>query len=224
MKHYPYIDLHTHQVQASNAEKVAVVNILAANPLPDNPKTNLSCGIHPWQIEAGNISALWESLDRVMANKQLVAIGEAGFDTMIDSPLEMQQMIFEKQAALAVSHHIPLIIHCVKAYAELLESRKRHPDGIWIVHGFDGNIALANQLIGKRIYLSIGAALMNSKRKITKALPKIPPEYLFFETDDQTDFTIEAIYQQAAAFTGMELEALKAQIFRNFAACFPKIN
>jgi len=51
-------------------------------------------------------------------------------------------------------------------------------------------------------------------------LTAIPLTQLFLETDEQTDFSIEEIYRQAAKILAIDLEGLKKQLFYNFAAHF----
>jgi TatD DNase family protein len=98
--------------------------------------------------------------------------------------------------------------------------RKKHPEGCWIIHGFDGNEVLANQLTSKAIHLSVGTALFNPKSKISHSIQHIPTSWLFLETDDQNTYLIKEIYKQASKLLGLNTEDLKAQIFRNFASCF----
>lgn len=151
---------------------------------------------------------------------QIIAIGEAGLDKLIETPLNEQATIFEIHIKMALEHQKPLIIHAVKAYSELLAMRKKHPSGSWILHGFDGKKELAKQLTDKNINLSVGAALLKSNHKISETLASIPLNQLFLETDEQTDYSIEEIYCEAAKNLKMNLEDLKKQLFTNFAAHF----
>lgn len=220
MNEFPFIDLHTHQHNASDEMSYAVLNILAGTPIPTNPSIKCSYGIHPWQIKTGNLTDLIKKLKHAAAKPQIIAIGEAGLDKLIETPLNEQATIFEIQLKLALEHQKPLIIHAVKAYSELLAMRKKHPSGSWILHGFDGKKELAKQLINKNIHLSVGAALMKSNHKISETLASIPLKQLFLETDEQTDYAIEEIYCEAAKILKMNLEDLKKQLFTNFAAHF----
>lgn len=220
MNEFPFIDLHTHQPKASSFENYSVFNVLAGNPIPDNPAIKCSYGIHPWQIKAGNLPYLLKKIKQEAINLQVIAIGEAGLDKLIETPVKEQNALFEAQIEIALEYKKPLIIHGVKAYSELLAMRKKHPAGAWILHGFGGKSILAKQLIDKDINLSIGAVLLKSNHKISQVLPVIPLEQLFLETDDQTDFTIEEIYLQAAKILKMNLDDLKKQLFFNFATHF----
>ncbi len=219
MSQHTFIDLHTHHNQYTKEEVTAIRNVHAGDSLTDN-NLLFSSGLHPWNIKEGHIEEKLDHLNTLAKQQQIAAIGECGLDKAIDIPFEIQQKIFEKQIELAKTFKLPLIIHCVKAYSELLALRKRHPKGCWIIHGFDGNEVLAKQLISKAIHLSIGAALFNPKSKISHSIQHIPTSWLFFETDDQNTYSIQEIYKQASKLLGLNTEDLKAQIFRNFAAYF----
>lgn len=213
------IDTHTHHNCYDKQEVTAIRNVYAGDPLPDN-NSLFSSGLHPWKIKEGQIEEKLDHLNTLAKKQQIAAIGECGLDKAIDTPFEIQQQIFEKQIELAEKFKLPLITHCVRAYSEILALRKKHPEGCWIIHGFDGNEVLAKQLINKAIHLSVGAALFNPKSKISHSIQHIPTSWLFFETDDQHTYSIQEIYKQAAILLGLNSEDLKAEIFRNFAASF----
>ena len=52
----------------------------------------------------------------LVSGSGVVAIGEAGLDTLAESPMDLQKEVFLAQANLAEETHKPLIIHCVKAW------------------------------------------------------------------------------------------------------------
>jgi len=214
-----FINIHTHHNPYDKQEVTAIRNVHASDPLPDN-NSLFSSGLHPWKIKEGHIVEKLAHLNILAKQQQIAAIGECGLDKAIDTPFEIQLQIFEKQIELAKTYKLPLIIHCVRAYSEILAMRKKHPEGCWIIHGFDGNEVLAKQLISKAIHLSAGAALFNPKNKISHSIQHIPVSWLFFETDDQYTYSIHEIYKQASKLLGLNTEDLKAQIFRNFAAYF----
>ena len=71
--------------------------------------------------------------------------------------MDLQKEVFLAQANLAEETHKPLIIHCVKAWADLIACKKAvKPEMPWIIHGFRGNGELASQLVRLGFYLSFG--------------------------------------------------------------------
>jgi TatD DNase family protein len=75
------------------------------------------------------------------------AIGECGSDKRIEIPLDLQQSVFERQFASG-TYNRPVIIHCVAAFQELIDIKKKLNITVPIVvHGFSKNIQLANAAI-----------------------------------------------------------------------------
>ncbi len=73
----------------------------------------------------------------------------------------------------------PLIIHCVKAFNELIELKKKYrPQMPWVVHGFRNNLNIARMLLREDIRLSIG------EKYQLPVLQEIPLECLLTETDE----------------------------------------
>jgi TatD DNase family protein len=42
-----------------------------------------------------------------------LAVGECGLDKRIAIPIELQQLVFEKQLVLAQKYNKPVVLHCV---------------------------------------------------------------------------------------------------------------
>lgn len=89
----------------------------------------------------------------------------------------------------------------------------------WIFHWFNADIAIARELIKKNCYLSFGHMLFNDRSKAFAVFPEIPAENIFFETDD-SGYTIQQVYQQAASIRKLGIGDLQKQIMDNFARCF----
>ena len=112
-----------------------------------------------------------------------------------------------------------MVIHCVRAFNELLELRKRHKDRIWVVHGYTGNVQLAGQLFRAGIWVSYGAALLNPKRQNVRNYLKDTTYPFMLETDD-SETGIEAVYRAAAETLGVDIEKLSDTIKQNYKALF----
>lgn len=121
-----YLNLHAHRPAASPSETVVRNYILPLPPSgheePEYGQT-FSAGIHPWYIPAHPEETLKE-LERLAASPSCKSIGEAGLDKYASTPLPLQRELFIRQAELAVSRQLPVIIHCVKAWDELLAIKK----------------------------------------------------------------------------------------------------
>lgn len=188
---------------------------------PGDHRLLYSAGIHPWDIAQFDLAKALDWLHGIATQSEVVAIGECGLDQTLATALPRQSLLFCQQIELAEQLRKPLIIHCVRAFAELLALRKRcRPRQTWIMHGFRGKPALAAQLIDHGVYLSFGKALLHSATA-QASLASTPLPRLFLETDDASEIAIGEIYAVAAKILSLEPSALQRQIVANFERVFP---
>ncbi|MEN9917898.1 MAG: hypothetical protein RL662_334 [Bacteroidota bacterium] len=174
-----------------------------------------SCGVHPWYSE--DAEPQLKFLKEIANDKRIIAIGEAGLDKLKGPELEIQQTVFEQQVQLSEQLHKPLIIHCVKAWDELLKTHKIHkPKQAWILHGYRGNAQLTSQLAAYGLYFSVGEKVND------EGLAQIPLNRLFCETDT-SDTKIDEIYNEVANLLQTSTEQLAAQIDENIRNVFPLV-
>lgn len=205
-----FYNLHTH-ISSNDAEVVEIVNIEPSDELL--PGKIYSTGIHPWHIDRASESWV-EDVEKKLASPQVVALGECGLDKQIATSIRQQEAIFQTQIDLAESYKRPLIIHCVKAWQELLSIKKRHnPQMPWIIHGFRGNAQLAEQLLTHGLYLSFGFYFQSESLKVAW------PEKVFLETDDRP-VAIQTIYTAASEALQVSESAILKQMSENFSHCF----
>lgn len=175
-------DCHTHNLDSS-------VGIISVTPDYTNFKDDksYSCGLHPWNTSEDFNSDELIGLENLLINKQIIAIGEAGLDRLKGPPIEVQEKIFMRQIDLSESFGLPLIIHCVRATADLLRIKKNiAPKQPWILHGFRGNYMSAKQLCDSGFYISIG------EKFNPQSIEAIPSDKLLVETDESS-LSIEEI-------------------------------
>lgn len=219
-------DIHTHDPLTTDLDddvpKQNVTYILNVYPLEfeytkDSDQCEyFSCGIHPWHSE--NPQSQINFLKEIATDNRIVAIGEAGFDKIRGSHLDIQAEVFVQQIELSEKLHKPLIIHCVKAWDELLNMKKKYkPQQPWIIHGYRGKQDQTKQLLMHGFYFSIG------ERFNIDSLRTIPLNRLFCETDD-SDISIESIYTNIANILNIDMEFLATEIDKNIKNVFPLIN
>ena len=135
--------------------------------------------------------------------------GETGLDKGAEAPLDCQREIFRASASLAENAGIFLIVHCVKAWDELIASKKElKPRVPWIIHGFRGNATLAGQLIRQGFYLSFGEYFNPG------AVREAWPGRLFAETDDR-EIDIRTVYRNLSVSLNLRLEQFAGQVAEN---------
>jgi TatD DNase family protein len=219
------IDFHTHRYPADSSI-FAIVNLPL--PLPELVVTGenlrFSSGIHPWNLvdlSIREIDAMLDELEYAAEAGNLDVIGECGLDQTISSSLDKQIIVFEHQIGLAEKYQLPLMIHCVKAYSELIAVCKTFSTRLpWIIHGFNGNVQQLEQLLKYDNFLfSFGPALLKQPDKFDPLLRMVPLSHLLLETDD-SDVNIMDIYSQAVKLLGCNYNDICEQLERNWITLF----
>jgi len=211
-----YFNFHTHQF-TNQADVLELVNQYPKEF--DASIAFYSMGIHPWYIEENRIDADLKIIEEKLQTENCMAIGECGLDKRIDIPLDLQISVFEQQLALAEKFKKPVVIHCVAAFQEVIEIKKRLKITVpMIIHGFSKNKQVAEQLIAAGFYLSFGKYLL--KNPDLKAVFQSVPNDKFFLETDMMEETIQQVYQLASEYKKLELKELKSIISSNYKSVF----
>ncbi len=211
---YPFVNIHTHRIAANEQ---AIVNL----NYDDKPVDNIlySFGLHPWHIGNVDEQAIINKLESYCSSMQIIAVGEIGLDRSISTSLELQKHFFVKQLNIAKKYAMPVIIHGVRANADLLQILKEYGNSnSWILHGFRGSIQDANQFINKNCYISFGSNLLISS-KLQLLMQQISVDKIFLETDD-VSVLISDVYSKAASVLQIDKSKLKQQVYSNFKQVF----
>ncbi len=186
----------------------------------DEKPNYYSYGLHPWYIEKSEYKNQLQRLEIKANEKRCVAIGECGLDKLSKVDFELQEKAFVEQIIIANRVKKPLIIHCVKAFNELINCLNHNNNEVpVIIHGFNNNENIARILLDNGCYFSFGKALLGYESNAAKSLIGIGRKNFFLETDD-SDFSIKYIYKKAAELLGIDEEILKLQIQSNFENVF----
>lgn len=207
------LDIHTHRLPAVPGTAITSTGPEAFAPVPG---MYYSVGLHPWHLEryAWREPDFRARLAAVIAHPQVLAVGEAGLDKLAATPLDGQMEAFRLQALLAEEAGKPLVVHLVRATAELLALRRELvPRVPWIVHGFRGKPQLAAELLRHGLCLSFGEHWQPD------TLRAVPAERLFLETDE-SPVAPETLLARMAAVREVPAEALRAALAANVARCF----
>ncbi len=174
-----------------------------------------TAGLHPWFLSETTLEVGLNWLRKQASRPTVIAIGEMGLDKATITPWPLQMETFEQGANMAETFHKPLLIHCVRAYADIIALKKAwKPVQPWIFHGFDKNNQVADMLLNAGCFLSFGKALLNDAQRATTALFHTPPDRFFLETDN-ADVPLEEIYGKAAAIRAVSLQQLATQVSLN---------
>ena len=144
-------------------------------------------GLHPWH--AHRRSAGWrDDLARWLDRFPHASLGECGVDRWVrEPPIDVQQEVFRAQLALAAERRLPVSIHCLRAWGDLLEclgAAAPLPRG-FVLHSFGGAPGLVGQLarLGAWFSFSGGALAPRKAASAQAALRAVPPDRLLVETD-----------------------------------------
>ncbi|HEU0264790.1 MAG TPA: TatD family hydrolase [Geobacterales bacterium] len=149
----------------------------------ENPNISVAYGVHPEHAE------LW---DDVLQKRLLelapqgVAIGEIGLDYLLPVSRERQAEAFRAQLRLAQEVQLPVIIHCRRAFADLLTIIRQEIRGevAGVMHAFSGSVEIAHAC--RQLGLLIGVAgpvtFTNAVRS-RQVVRSLPLEALLLESD-----------------------------------------
>ena len=186
-----YIDIHTHNFTSQHTELRAV-------------------GIHPWDAEKGELHTM------TFAGAQ--AVGEIGLDFACEVSRTKQEEIFRAQLDIAQQMQLPVVVHCVRAFAATLAILREYRLKGVIFHGFIGSREQMMEAVKRGYFISYGEGVLRSP-KTAEALRHTPLENLFLETD-VSHRQIEEIYQIATTLRGEDLETIINAISSNYNILF----
>ena len=210
-----FINAHTH-AQLYDAQ-LELVNLDPANP---EKTKHYSYGLHPWHIQPDSWKDDFDYLTVAVHEKRCLAIGECGLDKISKVDFDLQLEVFQAHIQLANKTSKPLIVHCVKAFNEVINCLNLNDNKVpVIVHGFNNNENIARILVSQGLYFSFGKALLGYDSNAAKALKNVGRKNFFLETDD-ADISIKYIYRKASDLLGIEEEIIQQQIQSNFETVF----
>lgn len=145
-------------------------------------------GVHPWcaaELDAPSLAPWLSDLSR----RPLIGLGEIGLDILYaktPAAHENQRRAFRAQLAIARERDLPVAIHCVRAYPELLAllERDKLPKRGGMLHAWSGPPDQIPRALALGLYVSFGPdALKDRAKKVLASIPLVPDGRLLVETD-----------------------------------------
>lgn len=154
-----------------------------------------SIGFHPY--EASHNPDLTQISKFLSHNSQfaihnsptIVAIGEIGLDYHLFKGEEAlgkkqeQRLLFEEQLRIALSHNLPVIMHCRDAFEDffkVLDALPSLPRGV--IHCFSGGLQEVRMARNRHLFIGLDGNITYSKQ-LRHILPEIPLDMILLETD-----------------------------------------
>ena len=192
------------------------------------PQCYAAVGIHPWYADCFGEPQLRQMAACLEAQPQLW-VGEIGLDYYGERKQQAgrQQQVLQAQLALAHEYRRPVILHNLRATADLVAALKRRPAVAGgIAHAFSGSLEEAEALIGQGLLIGIGTlVLRESARKARHAAALLPLQHLVLETDspfmppdgqDNTPANVRRVAETVAALRGLHWTEVAVATETNF--------
>lgn len=201
------LDIHTHVLPE---EPGSALVCIGCGPVPDGALGQghwFSAGLHPWDVTEDFDNQL-DILETLLANPQVPAVGECGFDALKGPSHELQEQAFVRQIELSERFHKPMILHVVRDFDSVIRLRRTlKPTQPWLIHGFRGGPEQMKQLYSHGILVSFGL------KHNPESLKTVPSDRLYLETDGHG--TIGQTISLASALRATPPQTIEEQITRN---------
>jgi TatD DNase family protein len=157
------------------------------------PRILATAGIHPHEAQLAGEAAL-QKLDGLLADPDVLAVGEIGLDYYYDhSPREQQKRAFAQQMEIAAARRRPIIIHCrpsdgsTNAWDDTLAMIENNWMGTnlgGILHCFTGEWEHARRAMDGGFLISFAGNVTFPKAEtIRQVAAKVPLDRMLIETD-----------------------------------------
>ena len=184
-----------------------------------------TAGVHPHDAVAGV-----EGLEALVADEQVVAVGECGLDYHYDrSPRPVQRETFAAHVALAAAQDLALVIHTREAWNDTFAvlAAAGAPDRV-VFHCFTGGPDEARRALDAGAALSFsGIVTFKGAADVREAAALCPLDRLLVETDSpflapvphrgqpNRPAWVPAVGEAVAAAKGVEVEGVEAATTAN---------
>ncbi len=215
------INVHTHG-RTGIEDEFSIMNINASEveKIKVEAKQAYSVGLHPWNVDSEKHEQELDAVAKAAELDCVIAIGEVGLDGNYFEYHDQQEAIFRSQIEIAEKVGKPLIIHCVRAYPDILKIKKERKDKIpWIIHDYNYNISTARKLVAEGCYLSFGKGLFIPGTKVQYIFARIEDNRFFLESDEG-EYNITQVYDEACAIQRIGQEEMVAKVAANYKTCF----
>lgn len=213
----PYIDFHTHQRVGGECQ-VLNVDALDAEVVERASQVGLpfSVGVHPWRADAAEeqLREAYLRIERCALADGFVAIGECGLDWVSNVAREVQMVVFERQLELANRLSALVVLHCVRAFEEVMCALKRKNVKRAVFHSFIGSAQQAERVVREGYLCSFSPRSLVSARTC-EAIRSVAPSAILIESDE-SDEPIAAVYERIAELRDCSIEELRQIVYDNY--------
>jgi TatD DNase family protein len=211
--------VHSHH-KPQSINEISIRNAYHFNPSHLSINQFFSIGIHPWYVSKFELKKIPSIINPLIKNSSVIAIGEIGMDKL-KPEFELQKASFLVQTEIALAAQLPIIVHCVKAYPEILSLLKNY-QGKVILHNYYTSEAITEAFLKlPNVYFSLGKRFRLASGLNQKYVQAIPANRLFVETD-QTREPVSIAYEEISDILQIDRLTFANLVESNFKQVFKK--
>ncbi|MBR3801299.1 MAG: TatD family hydrolase [Rikenellaceae bacterium] len=213
----PYVDFHTHR-RSGDALEILNVEALDAGAVARACQQGqpFSLGVHPWRADVSQteLQEAFSRIEQCVNVDGFVAIGECGLDWVSQVARAAQMSVFEQQTELAHRLSMPVVLHCVRAFEDVMLRLSRAKIERAVFHSFVGSIQQAERVVREGYFCSFSPRSLASPRT-REVIKAIAPSVMLVERDE-CECSIEDVYEAVATLRKCSVEELREIVFDNY--------
>ena len=147
--------------------------------------TRVMMGLQPEEVK-GDYKQVLALMEKELERGIYIGVGEIGLDFYWDATFEKEQLdAFETQLEWAKQLHLPLSIHCRKAFNYMVRILEKKQDGNLhgVMHCFTGTEEEAKVYLDLGFHLGLGGVTTYKNCAVKDYLCNIPLNRIVLETD-----------------------------------------
>jgi TatD DNase family protein len=249
------VDTHCHlfllQDQPSSAVEAAraagVDTIVCAGIDPETSRRSIelaesfrgvfaTAGMHPHDASRFDAAA-GAQIEELLANPQVVAVGECGLDFFrMRSPRQDQERVFSLHVSLSRETGLPLVVHVRDAWPSILRLLDEGSADRVVLHCFSGDVDIARECAARGWFLSFAGNITYPKNEsLRNAAASVGLDRILVETDspylspqklrgrDNEPANVRSVIEEIARCRGMPFESVREATSMNARAAFPRL-
>lgn len=213
----PYVDFHTHR-RSGDALEILNVEALDAGAVARACQQGqpFSLGVHPWRADVSQteLQEAFSRIEQCVNVDGFVAIGECGLDWASQVARAAQMSVFEQQIELAHRLTVPVVLHCVRAFEEVMQTLRVRKIRRAVFHSFVGSPQQAERVVREGYFCSFSPRSLASPRT-REVIKAIAPSVMLVERDE-CECSIEEVYEAVATLRKCSVEELREIVFDNY--------
>ncbi len=194
---------------------------------------DIALGFHPSDLYEFKEED-YQRLEMILANNEVIALGEIGLDYQWDDVSKEDQKIgFIRQIKLANKYHKPILIHMREATQDTLNILKEYCEVPFLMHCFSGSKETAKEVMRMGGYISFAGPLTFTNARGLNEVPEVcDRDKIMVETDCpyltphpyrgkvNEPMYVEVTFKKLCELLQEKEENLAVQIQKNYHAFF----